>query len=162
MNDIDCIYNYLNRHCINYSTISHQPINTINEGIQFAHSLGFEPSKCLLLVNRQHQYYMIIARGNGIIDLQLLAQQINSSRLSFVSIEDLKRMLHTLPGAVSPLELIFDEQQHINFIVDNSLLATNGILLASGINTVSIIMTPQELLNKFLPATSHSYTIVTL
>lgn len=149
------ISSFLEEGGIPFSQYCHEAIYTVEGGLDIAGQLGLTPSKCLLLVNRQHQYYLLLWEGNAPVDLRLVARAADSSRLSFASREDMARLLRTAPGAVSPLGLVFDTSHLIRFIIDARLLKLDALLLAPCVNDKSIVMNTHDFTEVFLPAVMH-------
>lgn len=161
MNSSEHIINFLNEHNVAYQCYRHKPIYTIDDGMEIAEAIGIKPCKCLLLVNRQHQHYMLLTQGDTDVDLHLLAGFIHSSRLSFATADTLETLLHTSPGAVSPLGFIFDTGYLIGLILDERILQYRKIMMASCANDESIVMETQDFINTFLPSVNRSnYKIV--
>lgn len=155
MDASDFIVDFLNGRHIAYECHSHKPVSTVEEGMDVAESLGIAPCKCLLLVNRQHQYYMLLIQGDGAVDLRLVAALVQSSRLSFVRPEILAELLHTIPGAVSPLALVFDTEQQIKLLIDEKLLSAEQIMMAPCVTDKSIVMKTWDFIDIFLHAAGH-------
>lgn len=155
MSNSEYIINFLKEHNIAYQCYSHQPIYTLEDGLEIAKQTGIKPCKCLLLVNRQFQHYMLLAQGNEYINLHYVADLIHSSHLSFASTETLETLLHTTSGAVSPLGLIFDITGRVGLIIDERILQFRELMLAPCVNDKSIIMKTQDFISVFLPASKH-------
>lgn len=137
---------------IGYIRYSHKPIFTVEDGKEIAEHLGIKPCKTLLLVNRQHQYYMLVTTGDKRVSLSDFAGQIGSSRLSFASTESLEALLQTTPGAVSPLGLIFDYNHMVGLFIDNDVLQQNFIALHPCVNNESFVFKTTDFINLFLPS----------
>lgn len=149
------IADFLSERNISYRSYSHKPIFTVEDGREISGHLGVEPCKTLLLVNRQHQYYMLMTKGDSRISLTDFARQINSSRLSFASADALETLLHTTPGAVSPLGLIFDFNHMIGLYIDHALLRQEHIVVHPCVNNESYIFKSSDFFNLFLPSVNH-------
>lgn len=146
------IADFLFERNIGYMRYTHKEIFTVEDGKEIAGHLGVEPCKTLLLVNRQHQYYMLFAKGNGKISLIEFARQLGSSRLSFASPDALDMLLHTTPGAVSPLGLIFDFNHMVGLCIDKALLQQEYIMVHPCVNNESYVFKSPDFFNLFLPA----------
>ena len=66
------------------------------------------------------------------------------------------------PGAVSVLGLINDSENAVTLLVDRDLLKDEYIGCHPCVNTSSLKLQVRDLFEKFLPATDHSFTEVTL
>lgn len=155
------IYDCLRENKIAYMRYEHEAILTVKDGRNIADRLGIIPCKCLLLVNRQHQHYMLILKGDKSVSLADLAKRIGSSRLSLASSEALETLLLTIPGAVSPLGLIFDAGNLIGLYIDEDIVKMAHLAFHPCVNTESVIIRTEDFLNIFLPVIHHSdYTIM--
>ena len=160
MDSSDIILDFLHKCGIDFEVFGHEPIFTLEAGEQIARKIGIEPCKCLLLTNRKHQYFMLVSQGEESVSLKDIATVIGSSRLSFASTESLSRLLRSLPGSVSPLELIFDEDLAVKLVFDGRVLKSDMLLLAPGVNDRSVIIRTSDFLNVFLPGTRHTDYLV--
>ena len=155
MNISESIIGFLQKHKIDYKVCTHKPIYTVEDGIGIANEAGVKPMKCLLLGNRQHKYYMLLIQGNESVNLRMVADMIGSSRLSFAGTDVLEASLHTVPGAVSPMGLIFDISQQVELVIDESVLQCDKLMMALCVNDQSVIMETRNFINDFLPASRH-------
>ena len=155
------IADFLSERNISYRSYAHRPIFTVEDGMEIAKAIGVEPCKTLLLVNRQHQYYMLMTKGEGKISLPEVARQIGSSRLSFASADALNTLLHATPGAVSPLGLIFDYNRMIGLLIDKALLQEEHIVVHPCVNDKSYIFNSADFFRLFLPSVNRDgYTVI--
>jgi Bi-functional aminoacyl-tRNA synthetase, putative len=154
------IADFLHEKEIGYVRYSHKPIFTIDDGIDVIEHLGISPCKTLLLANRHKQYYMLLTKGDGRISLSDFAKKIGSSRLSFASSELLESLLHTIPGAVSPLGLIFDYDNNVSLYIDKEVLKQESIVLHPCVNTQSYVLKMNDFINRFIPLTNHQVHMV--
>lgn len=146
---------FLSDNNIGYMRYQHKPIFTIEDGQEIADALGIEPCKTLFLVNRQKQPYMLLTMGDKRISLSEFAVQIGSSRLSFASTGELISYLHSSPGAVSPLGLVFDREHKIKLYIDSDVLTKDFIALHPCVNNESYVFKTSEFINTFLSAVGH-------
>lgn len=103
------IFELLSRLGIGYEKLEHSPIITMKEGSEIAYKLGSTSCKNLFLCNKRQEYFMLMLPADKKLSAKNVARQIGSPHLSFASAEDMERLLHTYPGAVSVLSLIFEK-----------------------------------------------------
>ena len=101
------IFELLSRLGIGYEKLEHSPIITMKEGSEIAYKLGSTSCKNLFLCNKRQEYFMLMLPADKKLSAKNVARQIGSPHLSFASAEDMERLLHTYPGAVSVLSLIY-------------------------------------------------------
>lgn len=146
---------------INYSLLVHEPIYTVDAGMAIVRRLDAEPCKSLLLCTRHKEYYMALLSRNNKLSVKDISKQIGCSHLSFASPEDLEKLLHTKPGAVSPLGLIFDTDSRINLLIDTKTVESDYMICHPNDNTCSLKISTTDILKVYLPANKHSeYQII--
>ena len=91
-----------------------------------------------------------------------VSAQVQSTRLSFAGAEDMERLLGITPGSVSVMGLMNDTKHEVSLLIDRDLLAEEFIGCHPCVNTASLRLRTDDLLNKFLPYTGHKPTFVTL
>lgn len=148
---------------IAYCKLEHEPIYTVDAGLEIAESLGVLPCKCLLLCTRKKEYYMILLSGNKHLSFKELAIQIGCSHLSFASEEELRELLHTRPGAVSPLGLLFDTDNRIKLLVDKEIAESEHLVCHPNDNAYSLRIKTSDILRIYLSAVNHSqYEVIVI
>ena len=91
-----------------------------------------------------------------------LSSQINSARLSFATPEDMLKYLDIEPGAVSIMGLMNDKDHAVQLLIDEDVLEGEYIGCHPCVCTSSLKLRTADLVDKFLPATGHTYTTVHL
>lgn len=67
-----------------------------------------------------------------------LSPLLGCSRLSFAGPEHMERLLRTIPGSVSALELMFDTQAQVRLVIDRDLLKDRYLSGHPGISTSTL------------------------
>ena len=145
---------------IPYEVLEHEPLLTMQDGLEIEKKLQIEPCKNLLLVNRQQEFFLLMVAGDKRVKVSSLAKEINSSRLSFASDTDLKRLLDVTTGAVSPLDLVADTEHKVKVLIDKELLSYEFIGCHPGINTMTVKIKTTDLVAVFFSFLSISYTVI--
>ena len=91
-----------------------------------------------------------------------LSSQINSSRLSFADADDMLKYLDIEPGAVSIMGLMNDREHNVRLLIDEDILKDEYIGCHPCVCTSSLKIKTRDVLDKFLPATGHSFQIIRL
>lgn len=141
---------------IDFTSVSHEPIMTMEEGVAIAEKLDVIATKNLFLVNRQGEHFLLLLRGDKKFRTKDLARQIGSSHLSFASAEELKDILHIEQGAVSILSLMFDKDKRVRLLVDKDVLRQEYIGCHPCVNTCSLRLRTKDITEKFLPVVGHT------
>ena len=74
----------------------------------------------------------------------------------------MERYLDILPGAVSVMGLMNDEDRRVRLLIDADVLKEEYVGCHPCINTSSLRLRTADLCDKIIPALSHEPTVVTL
>ena len=156
-------YDLLDRLGIEYDRIDHEAAETMEICREIDESLGALICKNLLLCNRQETaFYLLMMPGDKPFKTKELSAQIQSARLSFASAVRMEEYLDILPGSLSVLGLANDTEQHVRLLIDEDVLAEDLLGCHPCVNTSSLRLRTSDVINVFLPATKHDYTVVHL
>ena len=150
------VEDFLRTHNIPFKALNHLPITTCEEGLKIAKEFGSTCCKTLLVKNKK-QFFLFVIPGEERFNAKQAAAFLKSSHLSFASPEDLSRLMHTFPGAVSLLGLIFDQNKEISLYIDSRILNAEHIDCHPCTNDRSLILSVKDVLEKFLPSLGVSY-----
>ena len=120
------LLNKLDNWEISYKSYSHQPLMTVKESKMIQEKLfGLDKSnghiKNLYLRDKRKNNILFVTHQDTLVDLKLLAETIETDRLSFGSPERLMENLGVLPGAVSPFSMINGVKHNVKLFLDNHL-----------------------------------------
>lgn len=127
-------------------------------------ALGTDICKNLFLCNRQQtEFHMLLMPGKKKFKTKDISAQINSSRLSFAGEEHMAALLGLTPGSVTILGLMNDDDKKVHLIIDKDLLRDHdSIGVHPCINTSTLKLSMEALLDKVIPALGHEPTFVEL
>ena len=146
-----------------YELLEHAPVHTMEDCKAAEEALGGVMPKNLFLTPRNHAtHHLLIARADAPFRTARISRQLGVSRLSFATAEELMEMLRTLPGAISPMGLLFDRERAVQLVVDADLLKQERVACHPCVNTASLSMTKGDFFDVFLPHTGHKPTILAL
>ena len=132
---------------INYKEVEHEAVFTIEDMNKIGNI--FENAKiCKNLFVRDQKgkrHFLIVMPEEKRAPLAEIAQKIGSTKLSFASSERLMKYLKLLPGSVSPLAIINDEEKEVEVIFDEELKNEKLLGVHPCVNTSTILITPQDL-----------------
>lgn len=124
--------------------------------------LGATVCKNLFLCNRQKtNFYLLMMPGDKPFKTKDLSPLLGCSRLSFAGPEHMERLLRTIPGSVSALELMFDTQAQVRLVIDRDLLKDRYLSGHPGISTSTLCLEREEMI-RFVEATGHTPTYLDL
>lgn len=93
--------------------------------------------------DKKLNYYLITIKGDKKVDLKQFRKDFSTHNLSFASAEDLMDILKLIPGSVSPLGLLNDENLKVKFYIDKY----NGIIgIHPNENTATLWIKTQDLI----------------
>ncbi len=101
--------------------------------------------------------FLVVMRYFIHADLVALRAFLNTSKLGFASERRLEENLGVLPGSVSPLSVINDEELKVKVIFDEGLKDYRTICMHPNDNTASVYIALDDLV-KFVENTGHGVT----
>lgn len=157
------VYDFLDTLEIDYCQADHPAAMTMEACAEIDQAFGAQMCKNLMLCNRQNtQFYILLMPGDKPFKTKDLSAQIGSSRLSFASGEYMEEFLDITPGSLSVLGLMNDKENRVQLLIDRELLNWEFIGCHPCINTASVRISIQDLMNKIIPALFHSPVFVDL
>ncbi|MBQ8796623.1 MAG: prolyl-tRNA synthetase associated domain-containing protein [Oscillospiraceae bacterium] len=160
--EIRC-YDLLDKLEMNYQRIDHEAAMTMEACAAVDEALGATICKNLLLCNRQcTDFYLLLMPGDKPFKTKDLSKQIGSSRLSFASSEYMEQYLDITPGSLSILGLMNDKENHVQLLIDVDVLKGEFIGCHPCINTSSLRLRTEDVLQKLIPAMGHPPRMITL
>lgn len=153
------IYQYLKEHNISYQKFDHPAVFTCEEAERLCLKMPGESIKNLFLRNQnKKRYFLVIVSKEKHVDLKALKDELNTSKLSFGSSEDLKKYLGVEPGSVTLLSVINDLENKVEIIIDRELRDKN-LQCHPLVNTATLVISAEGI-KKFLE--KFSYKLLTL
>lgn len=157
------VYDFLDKTGVSFRTLCHAAAWTMEECEAVRKAIGAPVFKNLFLSNRQQtQFYLLMMPADKPFKTKYLSGQLGCARLSFAPEEAMWEYLHIHPGAVSPLGLIYDTAGKVRLIVDSDLQDAREYACHPCVNTASVALSLNDLLDRVIPVTGHDYTWVNL
>lgn len=157
------VYDLLDRLGVSYQRVDHEPAMTMEVCAAIDVALEATICKNLLLCNRQcTAFYLLMIPGDKVFKTKDLSKQIGSSRLSFAAPEYMEKYLDITPGSVSVLGLMNDTGHDVQLLIDEDVLKGEYVGCHPCINTSSLRLRTEDLMQKILPAMDHEARIVVL
>ena len=156
-------YDLLDSLGIAYQRIDHEAANTMEACAAVDAALDATICKNLLLCNRQcTSFYLLMIPGDKHFKTSVLSKEIGSSRLSFADGAYMEQFLDITPGSLSVLGLMNDRENRVQLLIDADVLRGEYFGCHPCINTSSLRLRTDDLLEKIIPAMGHEPRIVTL
>ena len=157
------VYDLLDSLGMDYQRLDHESAMTMEICTQLESALGAPICKNLLLCNRQcTKFYLLMLPGNKPFKTKDLSKQIGSSRLSFATGEHMEELLDIAPGSLSIMGLMNDSQYKVQLLIDMDLLKEEYIGCHPCVNTSTLRIKTQDMIQKLIPAMKHIAKTVTL
>ena len=156
-------YDYLDSLGIPYKRTDHGRADNMEACNEIDAVLGVLICKNLFLCNRQKTvFYLLMMPGDKKFKTKELSAQINRARLSFAEPGDMLKYLDIEPGAVSIMGLMNDRDHQVNLLIDEDVLEGEYLGCHPCVCTSSLKMKTADVIEKFLPATGHTFRKVHL
>lgn len=156
-------YDLLDQLHIVYRRVDHDPAKTIADCAAVDRLLGVDMCKNLFLCNAQKTaFYLLMMPGDKPFRTKDLSHQIQSARLSFADAAHMEAFLNISPGAVSVMGLMNDAERRVRLLIDRDVVAQRDIGCHPCVNTSSLAIRTEDLLERFLPHVGHTPVFVTL
>ena len=156
-------YKLLEQLNIPFERIDHEAAFTIAACEEIDKMFGTPLCKNLLLCNSQkNKFFLLLLPGDKLFDTKELRSQIGSSRLSFAPGEFMEDLLDIPPGSLTVLGLANDVDNKVTLILDKDVISAPYICCHPCVNTSSLKIKTEDILEKFIPFTNHKPIYVDL
>ncbi|MBQ3053611.1 MAG: prolyl-tRNA synthetase associated domain-containing protein [Clostridia bacterium] len=157
------VYDLLDKLNIKFCRVDHSVTGKMEACKEIDKTLGVVICKNLFLCNRQKsRFYLLMMPADKPYRTRIFSKLAGSSRLSFGPEKEMEEYLGVTPGSVSILGLMNDTDKKVKLFIDKEVLKSEFIGCHPCINTSSLRMKTEDILEKFLPYVGHSYTEVDL
>ena len=157
------VYDFLDNLNIDYHRVDHEKAETMEACEEIDKVLGVKMCKNLFLCNRQKtQFYLLMIPGDKPFITKILSHTLSLPRLSFASEEFMLEFLDIKPGSVSVMGLMNDKNKNVQLIIDSEVASAEYVGCHPCVNTSSLRIKTEDLLNKFLTEVNHKPIITDL
>ena len=116
-------FDYLKNHGISCEVTEHAAVFNMKELDAVDLPYPDRDAKNLFIRDdKKRNYYLITVKGDKRVDLKAFQQQHGTRRLTFASADDLMSVMKLIPGAVTPLGLLADEERKVTLYLDSEFL----------------------------------------
>ena len=156
-------FDALERLGIDYDRVSSEPADNMEKCAAVSEVLGMPICKNLFLCNRQKtQFYLLAMSPDKPFHTKDLSHQIGSARLSFAPEEELWELLHCTPGSATILGLANDTEHRVQPLIDREVYDAPYFSCHPCICTSTLKLKTADVLDRLLPYTGHTPTVVDL
>jgi Ala-tRNA(Pro) deacylase len=154
------VFRFLDELGIKYGWLFHEAKGSSHYGNEIYDVLEVPLPKNLFLVNKKGKHYILMLHADKTFVSKEVAHKVDSSRMSFGSPEKLAELMNTVPGSVSPLELLFDSDNQVQLLIDSDLLKAPYVTMHAVNNTLTMRIRTEDFMNKVLPALHHEPVVI--
>lgn len=142
------IYDFLTGKDIQFEASEHKAVYNMAELAQIDIPYPEADAKNLFVRDDKKQnYYLITVKGDKRVALKDFRKQHNTRSLSFASEDDLMKFMNLEAGAVSPLGLLNDQEQKVQFYFDTDFInGTQLIGVHPNDNTATVWLKVEDLI----------------
>ena len=98
--------------------------------------------------DKKRNYYLITVKGNKRIDLKEFRKKNNIRPLSFASEDDLLNIMNLRAGSVTPLGLLNDKENKVQFYIDKDFMKDKHIIgVHPNDNTATVWIKVEDLID---------------
>lgn len=123
------IYAYLKESNISHEITEHKAVYNMEELSEVELPYPDRDAKNLFVRDdKKRNYYLITVKGDKRVDLKEFRKAHETRPLTFASPEDLMAIMKLIPGAVTPLGLLNDDELKVKFFLDRDFYEGSGII----------------------------------
>lgn len=116
-------YDYLDAHNVSYEVTEHAAVYNMAELEAIELPYPERDAKNLFVRDdKKRNYYLICVMGDKRVDLKGFRKAQGTRALSFASADNLMAIMGLIPGAVTPLGLLNDEERKVTLFLDADLM----------------------------------------
>ena len=152
-------YDYLTDHGIAYEITEHAAVYNMAEldSVELPYP-DCDAKNLFVRDDKKRNYYLITVKGDKRVDLKEFRKKHGLRSLSFASADDLMNIMKLIPGAVTPLGLLNDEERKVTLYLDSAF--GDGLIgVHPNENTATVWMKAADL-KKVITGHGNSVTVV--
>ena len=142
---------------IDCTTITHNAMRTVDDSRSNRTHTEGAYTKNLFVRNKKGKMWLVTLLENRQVNLKQMAKYFSAGNFSFASEDRLMTHLGVIPGAVSPLALINDSENEVEFLLDSKILSFDIVHFHPLDNRMTTTLTTNDFL-KILTLINHQPT----
>lgn len=142
------IYDFLNEKGIWHEITEHKAVYNMAEVSDIVLPYPQADAKNLFVRDdKKRNYYLITVKGDKRVDLKEFRKNNSTRPLSFASESDLMKIMKLIPGAVTPLGILNDDEHKVQFFIDKSFFDEGLIGVHPNDNTATVWLKTEDLIS---------------
>lgn len=144
------VYAYLTEQKISYEVMEHRAVFNMEDldALELPYP-EWDAKNLFVRDDKKRNYYLITVRGDKRVDLKDFRRKHRLRALSFASPDELFSIMKLIPGAVTPLGILNDEERRVHFYLDQEF-QENKIGIHPNENTATIWLQADDLMRLIL------------
>ena len=123
------IYVFLKEKNIEHEITEHAAVFNMEEVAQIELPYPEAEAKNLFVRDdKKRNFYLITVKGSKRVDLKQFKKEHGTRSLQFASAEMLMDMMGLIPGAVTPMGLLNDDECRITWFMDKEFIDSDGLI----------------------------------
>ena len=120
-------YDFLTASGVEYEVTEHEAVYNMEEldAVDLPYP-GDDAKNLFVRDDKKRNYYLITVKGDKRVDLKEFRKTYETRPLRFASEDDLMAIMKLIPGAVTPLGLLNDDERKVQFYIDEDFMAGSG------------------------------------
>lgn len=153
------VYRTLGSLQIHFERVDNEPAITMEDCQAIDAALRVKTSKTLLLCNRQQtKFYLFVTCGDKPFSTKAFGAALGISRVSFAPESFLDPLLGTEIGATTVFSALLDRSKELNIVFDEDVLREEYYAGTDGTTTGYLRILTSDLIEKFMPYTTRTWT----
>ena len=155
------VYEAFARLGIPFTRVDTDPGITMEDCLHIAGKIGVHIVKTVFVCNRQQtEFYLYVMPDDKPFVTREFCAALGIPRVSFASAEKLRELTGVAVGATTILSAILPEAAGVHLVIDRAIADSPWIACTDGTPTCFIKLPTRALLDTYLPACNHTYTII--
>ena len=142
------IYDLLNRSGVTFEAVEHNAVCNMAQLSEIEMPWPEAEAKNLFVRDDKKQRYILITvKGEKRVDLKAFRHAHRMRPLSFATAEELMDKLGLIPGAVTPLGALNDQEGEVQVFIDRELSEEQGLVAVHpNDNTATVLLKTEDLI----------------
>lgn len=142
------IYDLLNRSGVTFEAVEHKAVCNMAQLSEIEMPWPEAEAKNLFVRDDKKQRYILITvKGEKRVDLKAFRRAHQMRPLSFATAEELMDKLGLIPGAVTPLGVLNDQEGAVQVFIDRELSEKQGqVAVHPNDNTATVLLKTEDLI----------------
>ena len=156
-------YKFLDENHIPFQRVENDEAVTMEDCIEIDKALDMKTVKTLFLCNRQKtSFYLFVTAGDKPFVTKNFSSALGISRVSFASAEMLDEIIGTKVGATTIFGVLRPEAEDVRVVFDKEVCDDEWYGCSDGTTTGYMKLKTSDILEKLLPYTKHSCTVINI